>query len=190
LLAFSSSTISRSSKFRDSGFNGFLPKPVPRKKLLSMVERLLGLSLEPAETKMEEIVTQHSIVEESKHAVHILLAEDNPINQKLADHLLTKAGYTLTTANNGKEAVDIFTADPEKYDLILMDIQMPIMDGKAATKLLRETGFSQIPIVAMTAEAMKGDREKCLEAGMNDYIAKPIKRDVVFKIVKKWCLEK
>ncbi len=73
--------------------------------------------------------------------------------------------------------------------MILMDIQMPIMNGREATGEIRKQGYTDVPIIAMTAESMKGDRERCIEAGMNDYISKPIKRDVVFKMVKKWCLE-
>ncbi len=85
--------------------------------------------------------------------------------------------------------MDRFTAEPAKYDVILMDIQMPVLDGRSATREIRERGFKDVPIIALTAEAMKGDKEKCLEAGMTDYISKPIKRDVVFKLVKKYCLD-
>ena len=88
---------------------------------------------------------------------------------------------------NGREAVDLFTSEPDRFDLILMDIQMPRLNGIEATRLIRERGFRDVPIIAMTAQAMKGDREKCIKAGMNDYIAKPIKRETVFAIVKKWC---
>ena len=153
-----------------------------------MLERLLGLQDENLTDKETAIVTQHSIEEENKHDIHILLVEDNPINLKLAKFLLTKAGYKLSTVTDGQQAVDTFCSQPEKFDLILMDIQMPVVDGLKATKIIRERGFDKIPIIAMTAEAMKGDREKCLAAGMNDYIAKPIKRDIVFKIVRQWCL--
>jgi PAS domain S-box-containing protein len=192
LLAFSSSTLSRSKKYRESGFDGFLPKPIRRKKLLKMVERLLGETevVEEKETQKDKIVTQHTIIEESKHSVHILLAEDNPINLKLALFMLTKAGYQVSIAKNGDEVITSFLSNPDKFDLILMDIQMPVVDGREATKIIRGKGFVDIPIIAMTAESMKGDREKCLEAGMDDYISKPIKRDVVFKMVKKWCLDK
>jgi two-component system sensor histidine kinase/response regulator len=93
-------------------------------------------------------------------------------------------------ANNGREAVERFTADPERYDMIFMDVHMPEMDGLEATRVLRNRGYSGIPIVAMTADAMKEDRDKCLEAGMNDYLAKPIKREDVFNMVTKWVLEK
>jgi CheY-like chemotaxis protein len=187
LLAFSSSTISHSKKFKESGFDGFLPKPIRRKKMIKMVERLLGKRDSIiSDERSKEIVTQHTIMEEAKHSIHILLAEDNPINLKLVQFMLEKAGYKLTVAKNGEEAVDAFISDPDAFDLILMDIQMPKVDGKEATKRIRDKGFKTIPIIAMTAESMKGDREKCLKAGMDDYIAKPLKRDQVFKIVKKW----
>jgi CheY-like chemotaxis protein len=191
LLAFSSSTLSRSHNFKEAGFDGFLPKPVRRKKLIKMVARLLGLKVTDEEAQKESaIITSFSIEEEAKHSVHILLAEDNPINLKLAMHILEKAGYHLTVANNGQEAVAIFMANPDQFDLIFMDVQMPVLDGKEATIEIRKKGFSDIPIIAMTAEVMKGDRERCLKIGMNDYISKPIKRSEVYQMVKKWCLEK
>ena len=99
-------------------------------------------------------------------------------------------GYQVEVANDGKEALEQFTSSPEDFDLIFMDIQMPRMDGMEATKVIREKGFDTIPIVAMTAHAMKGDREKCLEGGMDDYITKPIKRELVFEILEKWVFEK
>lgn len=189
LLAFSSSTLDRSGSLKASGFNGFLPKPVARDKLLKMIGRLLGEGeVVEKEDQREEIVTQHTLAEETKHSIHILLVEDNPINQKLAGFMLSKAGYQLTTAANGEEAVKLYTSDPDKYSLILMDIQMPVMDGLEATQRIRDKGFHHIPIIAMTAESMKGDMEKCIEAGMNDYMAKPIRRDLLYKMVKKWCL--
>jgi CheY-like chemotaxis protein/anti-sigma regulatory factor (Ser/Thr protein kinase) len=188
LLAFSSSTTSRSKKFKNAGFDAFLPKPVRRKKMIMMLERLLAKRENEAEEEKASFITQRSIAEEAKHAVHILIAEDNPINLKLARYMLTKAGYQLTAVKNGREVVDTFTSAPDRFDLILMDIQMPKLSGIEATRIIREKGFGDIPIVAMTAQAMKGDRERCIEAGMNDYVSKPIKRDTVFAIVKKWCL--
>jgi len=162
-------------------------------------------------------MTQYSVREDMKSSARILLAEDNPVNQKLAKILLTKAGYHVEVANNGKEAVEKYMASPKDFDLIFMDVQMPEMDGLEATREIRkfETGNSpairlvgkklepgdiqqqssiinhqssihRVPIVAMTASAMKGDREKCLEAGMDDYITKPIKRELVFEILEKW----
>jgi signal transduction histidine kinase/streptogramin lyase/ActR/RegA family two-component response regulator len=119
-------------------------------------------------------------------ALHILLAEDNPINQKLARFIFTSAGYQVTVANNGNEVVEIFTTAPESFDMIFMDIQMPQMSGIEATQLIREKGFKNIPIIAITALSMKGDREKCLDAGMDDYIAKPVKKEALLELVRKW----
>jgi len=191
LMAFSSSSIGRSRKYKESGFDGFLPKPLHRRKMYKMVEYLLGNKKGGTPvTRETDIITRHSMVEDAKHAIRILLAEDNPVNQKLARFMLTRAGYKLTTVNNGSEAVETFTAAPGKYDLILMDIQMPEMDGREATRKIRSSGFSKVPIVAMTAEAMKGDRERCIDAGMDDYIAKPIKREVVLEMVSKWVFDR
>jgi CheY-like chemotaxis protein len=128
--------------------------------------------------------------EDIKYGTSILLAEDNPVNQKLAEKLLSKAGYRVDTASNGKEAVELVVANPDKYNLVFMDVQMPELNGLDATRQLREKGFLNLPIVAMTANAMKGDRETCLAAGMDDYIPKPIKREVVFDVLKKWVIEK
>jgi len=201
LLAFTSSTEGGARKCSDSGFNGFLPKPIKRVKLYKMIERLLGESLgEKAASAgaAHAIVTQHSIQEDAKHSASILLAEDNPVNQKLAVKLLTKAGYTVEVAQNGREAVEKYEAGPDRYDIIFMDIQMPELNGLEATGAIRDRENRQctapeprhIPIIAMTANAMTGDREKCLAAGMNDYIPKPIKREIVFELLRKWVFER
>ena len=172
----------------EAGFDGFLSKPIRRKKLYKMLERLLG---EKKDKELKpKIVTQYSVREDMKHSARILLAEDNLINQKLAKMMLTKAGYHVEVANNGQEAVEKYTTSPEDFDLIFMDVQMPEMDGIGATQAIRKKGFDIIPIVAMTANAMKGDREICLKAGMVDYIAKPIERELVFEILEKWIFNK
>jgi signal transduction histidine kinase/ligand-binding sensor domain-containing protein/CheY-like chemotaxis protein len=124
--------------------------------------------------------------EDAGHSLHILVAEDNPLNRKLARHMLTGAGYRLDMVENGKQVVEKYISAPGKYDLILMDIQMPEMDGREATRMIREKGFDRVPIIAMTAESMKWDRQKCFDAGMNDYISKPIRREIVFQMIKKW----
>jgi signal transduction histidine kinase/ligand-binding sensor domain-containing protein/CheY-like chemotaxis protein len=191
VLAFSSSSPSRIKRYQDAGFDGYLPKPISRQKLLHMTARLLeGEILSPEEKEMQPLVTQYTLSEEAKQSVRILLAEDNAVNQKLAQYVLTKAGYHLKIVNNGKEAVEAYISDPESFDLILMDVQMPVMDGKEATKIIRkkQKSFKKIPIIAVTAEVMKGDKEKLLAAGMDDYISKPIKREVIYKMVKKWAL--
>lgn len=191
ILAFSSSTIRRSRYFKEIGFNAFLPKPIQRRKLLDMLVRLMDeKQVRKDREKGETIITQHTLVDEAKHSINILLAEDNALNQKLAQYMLTRAGYRLEIVQNGEEAVDRFTSEPERFDLILMDVQMPVLDGKEATRLLREKGFKDIPIIAMTAQSMIGDREKCLQAGMNDYISKPIKREEVYQIVRRWAIER
>jgi len=185
LLAFSSSPLKQLQRCRDNGFDGFLSKPVQQVKLLETIERLLfpdNTREKSVEEKREEIVT--------RHPARILLAEDNPINRKLARSLLAAAGYRLDMVENGKEAVEKYRAQPRRFALILMDIQMPVMDGREAAKKIREyergSGGGRIPIIAMTADRMKGDLEKCIEAGMDDYISKPIRREIVFEILKKW----
>ncbi|MCP4216186.1 MAG: response regulator, partial [bacterium] len=190
ILALSSANESRPAVIKESGLNGFLPKPVRRKKLLKMIERILGENEKRESLENDTMVTRQLIEEEAKHAIHILLAEDNPINRKLTSFMLTKAGYRLSMVVNGQEAVDLFTSEPKRFDLILMDIQMPVKNGMEATRSIRQQGFTDIPIIAITAQSMKGDREKCIEAGMNDYISKPIKREIVFTILKKWVLSK
>lgn len=199
LLAFTSSYSRRSKTFKDAGFDGFLPKPIQRSRLIEVLEQMLGKRKATEKEKKEEpeanekekqIMTRHSIVDEAKQSTRILLAEDNPINQKLARFMLTKAGYQVEVVNNGKEAVDAFTGEPEKFDMIFMDVQMPLKNGIDACIEIRERGYIDVPIIAMTAQAMKGDRERCLAAGMNDYMAKPIKREGVFEMVKKWAFGK
>jgi two-component system, sensor histidine kinase and response regulator len=115
------------------------------------------------------------LMQEPPKSLHILIAEDNPINQKLAVRLLQKQGHTSIVANNGREALETWAR--QSFDAILMDMMMPEMDGLEATIAIRErekaTG-AHIPIIAITANAMTGDREKCLAAGMDEYISKPV----------------
>jgi len=122
--------------------------------------------------------------------LHVLLVEDNKVNLKLMERFLSKEGISFTPANNGAEALEIFDqAAPGTFGLVLMDIQMPVMDGYEATSAIRNRNKkdnSYIPIIAMTANAMKGDRERCLEAGMDDYISKPIDIDRLREIISKW----
>ena len=162
-----------------------------------MIQRLLGGEKSPE--RKAAIVTQYTVKEEMKRSAHILLVEDNLVNQKLAQIMLAKAGYQVKTVENGEIAVQTYTQTPEIFDLIFMDVQMPVMDGLTATQRIRQWEQTQfgsvgnesmqhVPIIAMTANALTGDREKCLDAGMDDYIAKPIKRDGVFLMVSKWVM--
>ncbi len=193
LIALSSLMDRDAKKCKDVGFDGFLGKPIRRQRLYHMLERIIGGKADPgkkAPIEKTEIITQYSVREEMKRSVRILLAEDNPVNQKLAKIMLTKAGYQVTVADNGKEAVDKLMAGPDTIDLIFMDVQMPEMDGLEATRRIRALGFSLLPIVAMTAHAMKGDRDLCIDAGMNDYVPKPIRRELVYEMIEKWVFNK
>jgi len=131
--------------------------------------------------KLKETMISPKTVESLK----ILLAEDNKINQVVATKMLTKRGHSVTVAENGKEVLDLLSQ--RSFDLVLMDVQMPEMDGYEATRAIREEegkSGSHIRIIAMTAHALKGDREKCIETGMDDYITKPIKMERLFEVVE------
>ena len=157
------------------GISAYLLKPVRQAELREAISRVLA----PKEqTGAVPMITRTSLQEDldPKKALHILLAEDNAVNQKLATRLLEKRGHQVALAANGRQALSAL--EKTGFDLVLMDVQMPEMDGLEATRLLREreqgTGRHQ-PIVAMTALVMKGDRERCIEAGMDGYLSKPIR---------------
>jgi signal transduction histidine kinase/ligand-binding sensor domain-containing protein/DNA-binding response OmpR family regulator len=118
--------------------------------------------------------------------LHILIAEDNPVNQKLATRVLNKLGYTPDVASNGREALDAFIAS--HHNMILMDVQMPEMDGLETTQRIRQHNGTQPVIIAMTANAMQGDREQCIKAGMNDYISKPVNLEELMKTIERWAV--
>jgi len=187
LLAYTSSNEKIAALCKEAGFSAFLSKPCRPRILYKTLARVLSSEQQSdIQTESARLVTQYSVREELKQSVRLLLAEDNPVNQKLAKIMLTKAGYQVTVVENGRMAVETYTATPDQFDTILMDIQMPEMDGLEATREIRRQGYADIPIIAMTANAMKGDREICLEAGMTDYISKPIKRELVFQVLEKW----
>jgi PAS domain S-box-containing protein len=149
----------------------YLMKPVTQKEILNSISLMFGKSVK--KEKKSELVTRHTLREKRK-PLNILVAEDNKVNQKLITRLLEKDGHKVCIVNNGKEVLKKFAKD--SYDVILMDIQMPEMDGFETTISLRKKN-KKIPIIALTAHAMKGDREKCLQVGMNGYISKPIKSE-------------
>lgn len=157
------------------GIAGYLSKPTRRTELLATIRAALGAKA--GHQSHPTLVTRHSLRQSRRHR-RILLAEDNPVNQKLALRMLQKAGYTVSLAEDGEKALELVAQ--EHFDLILMDVQMPKMDGFQATHRIREserpTG-RHIPIVAMTAHAMAGNREECLAEGMDGYIAKPIRME-------------
>ncbi len=166
---------------KELGISGYLLKPVKQPELLDAITMALG---QPSR-EGGAVITRH-LIREARRRLSILLAEDNIVNQKLAVKLLEKRGYQVAVASNGREAVDAF--EGERFDLILMDVQMPEMDGLEATRLIREKeaeGNKHIPILAMTAHAMKGDREECLAAGMDDYLSKPFKPKELYSMIEK-----
>jgi PAS domain S-box-containing protein len=170
------------ARMQEIGCSGYLLKPVKMKMLLDSLSQVMAQQSVPN----GELVTRHTISEKERKDQRLLLAEDNPINQKLAMILLQKAGYSVDLVENGLQAVEQVKKKP--YGLVLMDVQMPEMDGYDATRAIRkwEKAGQHIPIIAMTAGAMKGDRELCLEAGMDDYVSKPLKPELLFETVARF----
>jgi len=171
-----------SARCRDLGIAHCLMKPVKQSELLDAIIALLSVATadeQPAQPAHDESSAP-------VRSLHILLAEDGLVNQKVAVNLLKDRGHTVAVANNGQEALDAHGR--EAFDVVLMDVQMPAMDGFEATALIRqrekETGM-HTPIIAMTAHAMKGDRERCLAAGMDGYVAKPIRAHQLYEAVEK-----
>jgi len=160
------------ARCRETELEGYLTKPVSQSELLDTVLLVAGSKRLEA---MPVLVTRHSLQEVGR-SLRLLLAEDNVVNQRLATRLLEKQGHNVVTVGNGRALLE--RLEKETFDLILMDIQMPEMDGFEATAAIRreeESTGRHLPIVAMTAHAIKGDRERCLAAGMDGYIAKPIR---------------
>ncbi len=178
-------------RFQEAGFSGYLTKPIRQEEL----KAILSLALSDAEVlpgQNKNIVTRHTAREtlrqDIKPGARILLVEDNIVNQKVAMGILNKLGVHTDAVANGIEAVRALESIP--YDLVLMDVQMPEMDGYEATRHIRDPHSGvlnkQVPIIAMTAHAMQGDREKCLQAGMNDYVAKPVSPQALAETLSTW----
>ncbi|HEY7923537.1 MAG TPA: response regulator, partial [Vicinamibacteria bacterium] len=165
------------------GIAAYLTKPVDEADLYDCLVEVLDDA-----RRAPHLVTRHSLREHRPPvAAHVLVAEDNEVNQKVAAKILEKLGFGVELAENGKQA--LAACARRRYDAVLMDGQMPGMDGYEATRKIRERetrGARRVPIIAMTASAMKGDREKCLEAGMDDYITKPVTPDALEAVLRKW----
>ena len=158
---------------REFGFDIHLLKPVKRRVLQRTLLSVVGLAVDRSEARGESMTSYHSISIDLRRRTRILVAEDNLVNQKVVLKMLERLGYRATVAANGKSAVNMFTESP--FDIVFMDCQMPEMDGYQATAALRALDAgADVPIVAMTANAMVGDREECLAAGMSHYLPKPI----------------
>jgi PAS domain S-box-containing protein len=185
-------------KCRETGIQAYLTKPVKKYDLFRAIAQVLTGGGAEKPGGQGELVTRHSLKETCAVDTQILLVEDYPTNQKVALVYLQSLGCDIDLAENGERAVSAF--EQKAYDLILMDLQMPVMDGFEATKKIRQreqclrsgridSPFrrkKRVPIIAMTAHAMKGDREKCLAAGMDDYIAKPLKKAELMSMVDTW----
>ncbi len=162
------------ARCEELGVSAYVMKPVRQSELHEVISRLLGDHLQDVE---QPLLTRYAMANarNSPESLHILVAEDNTVNQKLVARLLEKRGHRVKVVANGREALE--SLEQDTYDLILMDVQMPEMDGFKATAELRErekrTG-RRIPVIALTAHAMKGDRERCLDAGMDNYLSKPV----------------
>ena len=177
--------------FHNAGFAAYLSKPVHSETLRQTLASVLGMSREGGEAPL---ITRYQLAESGSEVAknphfsgRILLAEDVLANQKVASSMLKQLGVEVDIAVNGKEAVDRWAESP--YDLIFMDCQMPEMDGYEATRIIREQERAQdrhIPIIALTANAMAAERQKCLDAGMDDHIAKPFKRDDLVSALSRW----
>ncbi len=175
---------------KDIGFAAYLCKPIRQSRLYdALVEVMTRVVPDQDEEPrlVPDLVTKYSVRERKKGDLRILLVEDNPVNQRVATLILERGGYQVDVANNGREAMEIL--EGSCYDLIFMDLQMPEMGGLQATRAIREREGStgeHTPIIAMTAHTMKGDREECLRAGMDDYISKPIQSQEVFDAIHRW----
>ena len=179
-------------KCRDMGISGYLSKPVRRDELHQTILSVLGSFPQSPEDTIPNLITKHVLAESNRKHGKILLVEDYPTNQQVAMRYLRGAGYHVDLAENGKQGLEAFNRCA--YDIILMDMQMPVMNGYEATAIIREhelkgaakMNAARVPIVAMTANAMSGDREKCMAAGTDDYIAKPVTKKALLSMVDKW----
>ena len=179
--------------FQKLGFAAYLTKPIKHLQLFDCLRIVTGEKESVRQDTVRQIITKHSISEDRRKRARILIAEDNVVNQKVALKILDeKLGYHADLVTNGKEAIEALSRFD--YDIVLMDCQMPEMDGYEATLSIRDNSSSvrnhSIPIIAMTANAMKGDREKCLDTGMDDYISKPINIKVLADTIERNIVKK
>ncbi|MGB3862622.1 MAG: response regulator [Candidatus Aminicenantaceae bacterium] len=184
LVAISSDARPGSARLaKESGFDAFMTKPARERAVINVLKTVLGDA-----RKEGQIVTTHMAEELSAKKIKVLVAEDNPVNQKLIRILLQKLGCKEEIAPNGKIAFE--KATTEEYDLCLMDLQMPVMGGVEATKNIRKSGNTKLPIIALTAVAFKEGRDECLEAGMNDFLTRPVDPDKLRAKILEWTKNK
>ena len=183
-------------RLSDAGFAAYLVRPIHQATLMDALATAWGSKLQGVTTPL---ITRHTLAEARasqapsapRHSgparPHVLVVEDNPLNQKLALRMLEKLGCRADLAGNGRDAVSLI--EKGGYDLIFMDCQMPEMDGYEASAIIRQRekdNGQHLPIIAMTAHTLTGDRDKCMEAGMDDYISKPIRKEDILQVISKW----
>ena len=175
------------SRVSKIGFAAYLPKPVTAATLLECLQQLRSQpATADAPATAGDLITVHSISERKPAPLRILLADDNPVNCRIAVLMLEKAGHQIDVVNGGAEAIEAIRGKP--YDLVLMDVQMPGVDGLEATRRIRALPIAHagVPVIAITANALQGDDQRCFAAGMNDYITKPIDRARLLGKVSEW----
>lgn len=179
------------AQLSEIGFAAYIAKPIKGSQLFDCLAKMLGKASSQAGNSLKPTVIADHSPDKTQSRGSILVVEDNAVNQKLALRLLEKFGYRADAVANGKEAVK--TLEKDFYDLVLMDVQMPEMDGYQATSIIRDRQSNvrnhDVPIIAMTANVMKGDREHCLEAGMNHYVAKPIRSNKLLEVINMYLAE-
>lgn len=183
MMLTSAGHVGDAARCRELGISAYLVKPIRQGELLEGICSVLQAN---AARNPTPLVTQHSL-REHRNRCRVLLAEDNAVNQMLATRLLEKRGFEVTVAEDGKVALR--ELNKEMFDVVLMDVQMPNMGGFEATAVIRNrekaTG-AHVPIIAMTAHALKGDEERCIAAGMDAYISKPIRTSELFATIAKF----
>ncbi|NRA36815.1 MAG: response regulator [Planctomycetes bacterium] len=171
-----------------AGYHACMSKPVKEKDLVATLEKVFAgeRELRTDLFRKQPIKNNSDEIDLVRH--HILMVEDNVVNQKVGMRMLRKLGCTVDLAQNGREAIEAI--QNHEYDMVFMDCQMPVMDGYEATKHIRELGKNStaLPIVALTANAMTGDREKCIQCGMNDHVGKPFNMDDLYKALERWAI--
>lgn len=175
------------ARMQEAGFSGYLIKPVKPAQLYDCIALVMGNGNVETHEEPSPSITRHIVNEIQRREVRILVAEDNVVNQQVAIHILQRAGFRCEVASNGLEAVEALRN--LTYDAVLMDCQMPEMDGFEATRAIRSgerEGNRHVTIIAMTANAMQGDRDRCIEAGMDGYISKPIKAEELLALLTHW----
>jgi PAS domain S-box-containing protein len=186
MMLSSANQVADAARCRELGILAYVTKPIRQSELLDAIMSVLGHERSASSAAL--LASTEPVLKSSRPS-RVLLAEDNPVNQRLAVRLMEKWGHSVAVAGNGRKALEMWEKEP--IDLILMDVQMPEMSGLEATVAIREREKSRsgrTPIIAMTAHAMEGDREKCLAAGMDQYVTKPIDQKRLFEVVEAFCI--